>query len=293
MRTRFLTLLIAFVVSLAASSSAQGIYLDNVEGLGGPIEDSTIIADGATEIVFNLRLVGLQEVSRGLTAGFRVYSDGDATWTTTEFDTLNVGISWSEMWDSIGGFFINPFSVTGSGADTIGIGALGIINGLPAGFDAVAFSITIGPIPAEHQGKTICLDSCFYPPIGYWVLAGSNGSFGWDGPHCFTLVSMTGVADDDNGLPRAFALRQNYPNPFNPSTEILFDVPKKSHVKIAIYNVLGQKVKCLVDEELPPGEYSRIWDGTSDTGESVSTGVYLYRLESPDYRQSRKMILLK
>lgn len=293
MNERSLLISITLTLLLSVNAWGQGIFLESVEGLGGPIDDSTIIADGSTEVVFNLRLVGLNDVSKGLTAGFRIYSDNDATWTTTEFDTLNVGISWSEMWDSIGGFFINPFSVTGSGADTIGIGALAVVGGLPAGFDAVAFSITIGPIPAEHEGKTICLDSCFYPPVGYWVLSGSNGSFGWDGPHCFTLVTLTDVADGDDGLPKAFSLSQNYPNPFNPSTEILFDVPTRSHVRVSVYNILGQKVKSLVDEELPPGKYSRTWDGTGDTGQALSTGVYLYKMESRDFRQSKKMILIK
>ena len=223
-----------------------------------------------------------------MTAGFRVHSDDDATWTTMTLDTLNVGISWSEMWDSIGGFFINPFGVTGSCADTIGIGALGILNGLPAGFDAVAFAITIGPIAAEHEGKTICLDSCYYPPFGYWVLSGSDGSFEWDGPHCFTIVTLRDVANTEDGLPKAFLLRQNYPNPFNPSTEIMFDVPTRSHVRVAIYNVLGQKVRSLVDEELSAGEYRRTWDGTNDAGESLSTGMYLYRMEAGDYIQSKK-----
>lgn len=293
MKVRFLSVTLIVVLLLFASSQGQGIYLESVEGLEGPADDSAIIADGSTEIVFNLRLVGLNQVSRGLTAGFRVYSDDGAIWTTTDLDTLNVGTSWSDMWDSVGGFFKNHFSVTGSGADTIGVGALGILNGLPADFDAVAFSITIGPIAEEHEGKTICLDSCFYPPFGYWILAGSAGTFGWDGPHRFTIVTLTDVSDVSDGLPKNFSLGQNYPNPFNPTTEILFDVPTHSRVCISIFNVLGQKVKTLVDEELPAGSYSRTWDGTDESGESLSTGVYLYRMESDDYTQSKKMILLK
>lgn len=293
MKIRFLLIAMAAALFSFASSQGQGIYLESVEGLVGPIEDSAIVADGSTEIVFNLRLVGLSEISRGLTAGFRVYSDNDATWTTMEFDTLNVGMAWSEMWDSIGGFFENHFGVSGSGADTIGIGAVAILGGLPVDFDAVAFSITIGPIAVEHVGKTICLDSCFYPPFGYWMLAGSGGSFEWDGPHRFTLVSLTDVKEVGDGLPGSYSLRQNYPNPFNPSTEILFDVPKRSRVTILIYNVLGQKVRTLVDDELAAGAYSETWDGTSDDGHNLSTGIYLYRMESGDYTQSRKMILLK
>ena len=294
MKMRFLSVLIIVVLLPFASSRAQGIYLESVEGLVGNEDDSTIIADGSSEVVFKLRLIGLNESSFGLTAGFRVYSDDGATWTTTGFDTLNVGMPWNEIWDSPGGFFENHLSVTGSGADTIGIGAFGILNGLPGDFNAVAFSITIGPIAAEHEGKTICVDSCFYPPVGYWIMSGcSEGSFEWSGPHRFTLVTVTGVADSDNGLPKNFSLRQNYPNPFNPSTEILFDIPTRSQVTISVFNVLGRKVRTLIDEELAPGSYSRTWDGTSDSGESLSTGIYFYRMETRDFRLSRKMILLK
>lgn len=288
-----LLLLVLAALSLVAHAHAQGIYLESVEGLVGPVEDSAIVADGTTKIVFNLRLVGLDEVCRGMTAGFRVWSDEGAVWTDTDVDTLEVGTAWSDMWDSVGGFFENHFSVTGSGVDTIGIGAVAILEGLPADFDAVAFSITIGPIASEHAGKTISLDSCFYPPVGYWIMAGSGGSFEWSGPHRFTLVNSTDVKDVDGNLPTAFSLSQNYPNPFNPSTEILFGLPTRRHVTIGIFNILGQKVKTLVDEELAAGSYSRVWDGTNDRGESLSSGVYLYRMESGDYTGSRKMILVK
>ncbi len=216
---------------------------------------------------------------------------------TAVADCYNGTPTWEELWDVYdgGGYFECPINVDGIGADTIGLGAVSIYHGLPDGFNAVAFSITIGPISNEHSGKTITLDSCFYPPNGYWILAGSGGEFGWGGPYTFTLFDpMTDVASgDDPNLPRAFALNQNYPTPFNPTTELVFDVPHRSHVRITILNVLGQKVRTLVDEVLAAGSYTRSWDGRSESGEALSSGVYLYTMEADDHFQTRKMILMK
>jgi hypothetical protein len=98
---------------------------------------------------------------------------------------------------------------------------------------------------------------------------------------------------DPASLPTSYDLAQNYPNPFNPSTTIEYDLPTLSRVKIEILNVLGQRVRLLVDREEPAGSYRVIWDGTDDRGQPVSTGVYFCRIETEDYLASRKMLLLK
>ncbi len=289
-----ITLFIVTSIFLTFSLSAgQGVTLENVEGAYGLADDSLILADGSTPIVFNLRLTGLAAKSGGFTTGFRIHSLDGAQWNSTDSDTLSVGTGWDLMWDDPGGFFENHFSVTGADADTIGLGAIAIYGGLPADFDQVAFSITIGPIAPEHEGKTITLDSCFYPPNGYWVLAGSGGSFSWGGPYTFELVNPTGVAATEGDLPTSFGLGQNYPNPFNPTTEITFDVPHNSHVSLSVYNILGRKVATIVDEELSAGSYVRTWDGQSDGGTAVSSGIYFYKLRAEDFVQTLKMMLLR
>jgi subtilisin family serine protease len=130
-----------------------------------------------------------------------------------------------------------------------------------------------------------------------------------------------GVDDENNNtnLPQEFSLDQNFPNPFNPATTIAFELkpenkglilsspPKKNgsffiprieqisniYVTLRIYNIRGQLVKTLIEEQLSPGRYEVIWDGTDDNGEKVASGVYLYRLEIPQSQTTRKMILLK
>ena len=99
-------------------------------------------------------------------------------------------------------------------------------------------------------------------------------------------------------LPQSFSLSQNYPNPFNPTTKIDFEIAESGglsqHVSLKIYNVLGQKVKTLLDKTLPPNQYTVEWDSHSDAGKPVATGVYLYRLEvGQTHVGTKKMILVK
>ncbi len=104
----------------------------------------------------------------------------------------------------------------------------------------------------------------------------------------------TGVDDKDpHNVPREFSLGQNYPNPFNPSTEIRFALPKASEVKLEIFNILGRRVRTLMDGFVPAGAKSVTWDGKDDQGRAVSSGVYLYRLNAEEFSQTRKMMLIK
>ncbi|MGB2990696.1 MAG: FlgD immunoglobulin-like domain containing protein, partial [Candidatus Zixiibacteriota bacterium] len=131
----------------------------------------------------------------------------------------------------------------------------------------------------------------------------------------------TGTEDEneENVLPEQFSLGQNFPNPFNPATTIAFDlspeyqplapslkprgdneplVPQKEQISsirtsLRIYNLRGQLVKTLIEGELSPGRYELTWDGTDETGEKVASGVYLYRLKTPQSQITRRMILLK
>jgi len=98
---------------------------------------------------------------------------------------------------------------------------------------------------------------------------------------------------DGNTLPEDFYLSQNYPNPFNPETEIQFGVPERAHVSLAVYNVLGQKIKSLVDEVLSANRYTTYWDGTDNNGLRVTSGIYFYKLETDQYHETKKMIMIK
>lgn len=132
----------------------------------------------------------------------------------------------------------------------------------------------------------------------YWY--SDNNPNGWnqwmfsDWMIRMTLQSATGIdADYVSGLPDRVSLRQNYPNPFNPSTHIEFALRNAGQVSLDIYNNLGQKIRTLVDSHFDSGVHSVTWDGKSDTGNDVASGLYYYRLTSGDFRISKKMLMVK
>lgn len=99
----------------------------------------------------------------------------------------------------------------------------------------------------------------------------------------------------DTEPPKSFYLSQNFPNPFNTSTVFLLDLPEPSYINISIYNLLGQKVKTLIDRYFPqPVKGFRImWDGSDDHGINLPSGVYFCKLETPKYRTVRKVVLMR
>jgi type IX secretion system substrate protein len=99
--------------------------------------------------------------------------------------------------------------------------------------------------------------------------------------------------EKENNIVAEFKLEQNYPNPFNPTTNIKYSVPKTSNVKLRIYNIMGQLVKTLVNENKVPGLYNIEWNGTNENNSRVASGVYFSRFESDNFTAYKKMILLK
>ncbi len=102
-----------------------------------------------------------------------------------------------------------------------------------------------------------------------------------------------GLTLDDMPIPQTYGLSQNFPNPFNPGTLIKYQIPEQVHVRLTVYNLLGQKVRTLVDAELEPGYKSIYWDGTDDFGRPVSAGLYIYELVAGSYFATKKMVMMK
>ncbi|MBL7959600.1 T9SS type A sorting domain-containing protein [bacterium] len=104
----------------------------------------------------------------------------------------------------------------------------------------------------------------------------------------------TGIAKALSELPTTFKLSQNYPNPFNPSTKIRYELPNTETVSLVIYNTLGQVVKTLVSHRAQAiGVYEINWDGTNQIGQSVASGIYIYRLQAGRAVKTKKMLLIK
>jgi flagellar hook assembly protein FlgD len=89
------------------------------------------------------------------------------------------------------------------------------------------------------------------------------------------------------------SLAQNYPNPFNPITTIKYSVKEKAHVSLKIYNVAGQLVRTLVNSDKNGGAYTETWNGRTNAGDPVSSGVYFYKLVTKSFSMTKKMVLLK
>jgi flagellar hook assembly protein FlgD len=101
------------------------------------------------------------------------------------------------------------------------------------------------------------------------------------------------VANGDQNAVIVTALKGNYPNPFNPETSIFYSVKGDAKVNVTIYNLLGQKVKTLVNGNTKSGNHSIKWNGKDDAGRNVTSGVYFYRMEAGKYTSTQKMILMK
>ncbi|MCM2272231.1 MAG: T9SS type A sorting domain-containing protein [candidate division Zixibacteria bacterium] len=123
-----------------------------------------------------------------------------------------------------------------------------------------------------------------------WVDPRAIGAAVWGN---VIIYLPTDVDNDQSGLPGSFYLSQNYPNPFNPSTEIRFSLPRRSAIRLTVFNLLGQEVTTLTDGEYAAGEYRVRWNGQDTSGESVASGIYFYRLEAGEFSRTRKMVLLK
>ncbi len=112
------------------------------------------------------------------------------------------------------------------------------------------------------------------------------------GIQSFTIIPGT-PKREIGPLPSKFSLAQNYPNPFNSNTTIMFEIPEAANVEITIYDILGRRVTTLIDEKMSAGSHSRIWNGTNQAGQTISSGVYFYLLRSGDHSSAKKMLLLK
>jgi len=125
---------------------------------------------------------------------------------------------------------------------------------------------------------------------GYFTIAGGKVSAylaQW------TKQGQSAVDEQEAARSLNWRLSQNHPNPFNPSTTVEYTIPRTSRVIIAVYNIVGQKVKTLLDAERVPGTYSITWDGTDERAHTVASGVYLYRISAGDYIETKQMVLIK
>jgi len=104
---------------------------------------------------------------------------------------------------------------------------------------------------------------------------------------------ITKIDDEEIQISNYLIEMANYPNPFNPSTTIKYSLKEDSKVKLNIYNIKGQNIKQLVNDQLTAGQHSVIWTGKDDDDSPVSSGIYFYNLKTENHEKTKRMILLK
>ncbi len=111
------------------------------------------------------------------------------------------------------------------------------------------------------------------------------------------ITGINSITDVDEGiyekLPNELVLEQNYPNPFNPTTRINYSVPEAGSVKLKVFDIKGEEIATLVDDQKSAGTYTTFWSGRDSEGNSLASGVYIYTLTSGSFSTSKKMTLLK
>lgn len=165
------------------------------------------------------------------------------------------------------------------------------VDSLPEHFNNYIYTKVLGPGPygvfgqevvdlGPFNGQTIWIGFRYYIDVsvdGYFVQIDD-----------VTVINPIGIEPIGSNVPKIYALKQNYPNPFNPVTYIEFSIPKKSGVRIEIFDILGIKVATLVNETLNPGTYKVDWNGSN-----IASGIYFYKIIAADYINTKKMVLLK
>jgi len=137
------------------------------------------------------------------------------------------------------------------------------------------WDITTGTTFEVQTNADFCVDS----------IRNLGGTLIFNGTKCGMVVGIINSAEE---IPKDFRLYNNYPNPFNPVTTIKFDIPKSSFVKIVIYNILGKEVSRPIEQRLEAGRYMLYFDAST-----LSSGTYFYSIEAAEFRDTKKMIVLK
>jgi len=153
-----------------------------------------------------------------------------------------------------------------------------------------------GVIGASNQvGKLFEIDQI----DGTGTLIGTDVGFNHTVGVAFSINGpIVSVDGDDLIIPEEYALKQNYPNPFNPTTKIEFSLPVAADVQLVVYNILGQEVASLINEQKSAGNHSIFWNADDSKGMKLSSGIYLYKLKATgndgsEFQETRKMVLLK
>ena len=238
--------------------------------------------------LFFLIMMALAIVT-GLSAGQGASAKGPALWiSSTHADTVP-SFSASPTSVDFGSLLVSTVMTETVTVSNTGSVALFITS---VTVDSGEFSVTPTSATVDPLGSAFFLVT--FAPTFQGAQSG-NAVFVHNAASSPDLVPLAGFGDtttavgNETPLPRKFALQGNYPNPFNPTTRIVFDIPKATIVSVTIYNALGAEVaKILEDAAYEPGTHEVTFNGAN-----VASGIYFYRLRTPEFNSVKKMVLLK
>ena len=270
---------------------ANNIITNNSAKYGGGIGHTAVPPSGVTQVIVNNTVSNnVAEFGGGFYSGSNTISKlfNNIFWndssSTGEFYAASSGIIEAHYSNIEGGWSggTGNINVNPMFADTL----YHLANSSPcigAGRDSMQIAGTWYRSPTrDFSGNSRPMPTESQPDMGAWE---------------DSLGTPTGVGDEQVGLPAVFELAQNYPNPFNPSTTIRFSIPVGTygHTSLRVYNLLGQEVATLVDEEKPAGSYSVSWNARQTNGGQaigLASGVYFYRLSVGQFSAIKKLVLL-
>ena len=210
--------------------------------------------------------------------------------------------------DSVSGYSSISGAVTSSGpsgsvtvSSVTGVSGA-IVYATDADGNVEGYGVTDGSGNYTITGLTQETFNVFTDAFGYTSSgsASSSTTYNSDGTATAGSASLSVTPESPLAVktpsavqPTSYSLEQNYPNPFNPTTQIAFNIAQTERVDISIFNILGQKVATVVDGEMGSGAHIVMWNGRNQNGELLPSGVYFYRLSTPNFTAVKKMLLLK
>ena len=258
-------------------------FMENMHGSDTIYVSGT---DGSGAFALDTIVVTVSSVNDIPTA-FSLLSPEDSTEViitqASVLQNITIDVAWSPSSDADG--------------DTVGYGFV-LFSG-PYSVSTPALYTVDVPITAlsiPHSAAAALLEAAGYQSITCdWMVFATDGQDTTASTEIRTITidARPVLSTDELAMPEVFALHQNYPNPFNPSTRIKYDLPEAQNVQIMIYDIMGRKVRTLINEYQDIGYRTIRWDATDDFGRAVSAGMYVYTIHAGDYRQVKKMVLLK
>ncbi|MEZ5357590.1 MAG: FlgD immunoglobulin-like domain containing protein [Candidatus Zixiibacteriota bacterium] len=305
------------VVCAATGAAADSVAVRLFNAYDGiPVMNGAVLrpfAPSGTPILYRLELsIENETVLEGISLGFAFTGDaglginwepqpggwgengqGNGFQAITIVNDIRLDPSSDGSFD-LGGLLIFEDDIDSVPPDKIILGGASLNNGLATGPMQHMLNYYFTLTNNGPSSLTFAIDSAKVGNAGEFVFSAGIRTYrpGFSGRLQFAVQSASDV-DDNGNQPDIYSLAQNTPNPFNPTTRIDYSLARRGDVSIIVFNILGQKVKTLVDGEMDAGQHTVYWKGEDAAGNAVASGMYFYKMMSGEFVTTRKMILVR